>query len=867
MSNLRCLLLILSFLGYVNSFAQTTVEGYVWDHSSQEGIPGVTLSVKCADSTEIKAFAITDTKGYYKIHFPFLMDSLMIEASCLGYETQCLKMVSTILRYDFSLKEKLFQLKEVKIKANKITQREDTITYVAPAFTSIKDRSLEDILKKMPGITVRSDGSIQYDGKSINRFYIEDMNLLDGQYTLASRNLSPDKVASVQVLENHQPIKALENTEFSDRAALNIKLKKNGRSQWLGNGDIALGFSPFLWQARAFSVHIAPQQQGLFSYKGNNTGVDILSELNALPLEEFVSGLYMPLASSLFSSPFISSPALSAKRSFFNSSHLLTLNQLWKYRPDTDVRLNIDFMHEEQQQESRQRTEYFQADANSVFFSEQDRVESKLNGLRGKFTFIKNKKTYYLENKVTANARWQEVQSSILTSNTVSQKEKLPQYSLTNQFHLVRSLDRIKLRVISMNQYESLPQKLNVNVPEKDKTGLYGFEQEAGQKIGSSHTAFQLERSRGAWKFSTRLEYNLKWNRIRTNLNGHHTYPENDNNVYSRWDHQIGIIPGIVWTKNKWDIEIKIPVKWQKIKDKSDGEAGWYCNPSGIVRYKLNSYWNLNVRGSYARQYESLSSLASDRMTNYRTFYRFNGHLPFSRTFSADALLSYRNVISAFFSNVHYSYRQVRKDNIQERIIKENYIITDVVKHPYHTESHSLSGEISKLLEWKELNLKLGIQGSKDNFSIMQNNVVQPYTMWSANIEPQINLNIFHHNTLSYKLQYTYNKQQIPGEKSSHYTVLKQDFSLFWVLLPRLNLTITGEYFYNRFDGGNHVKIFLADMELRCTLIKHLEISALWSNIFDKCYYSYSYFTNLSEANYAYKIRPSELLISLNYKF
>lgn len=867
MSNLGCLLLILSFLGCGNVIAQTTVEGYVLDHSSQEGIPGVTLSVKHADSTEIKAFAITDKKGYYKIHFPFHIDSLLIEAKCLGYETQYLKMVPTILKYDFSLREKSFQLKEVKIKANKITQRGDTITYSAPVFTSVKDRSLEDILKKMPGITVSSDGSIQYNGKSINRFYIEGMNLLDGQYTLASRNLSPDKVASVQVLENHQPIKALENTEFSDRAALNIKLKKNGRSQWLGNGDIALGFSPFLWQARAFSVHIAPRQQGLFSYKGNNTGVDILSELNALPLEEFVSGLYIPLAPSLFSSPFISSPALSVKRSFFNKSHLLTLNQLWKYRPDTDVRLNIDFMNEEQKQESKQWTEYFRADTTSVIFSEQDCVESQLNSLRGKFTFIKNKKTYYLENKATANAKWQEVQSGILTSDAIGQKEKLPQYSLTNQFRLVRSFNRIQLRVISMNQYESLPQNLKVNIPEKGKNGLYGFEQEAGQKMWSSNTTFQFERSLSAWKFSVRLEYNLKWNRIRTGLNWHTVYPENDNNIYSRWDHQVGIIPGIVLTKNKWEVEIKVPVKWQKINDKSDGEVRWCCNPSGIIRYKLNSYWNLNLIGSYVRQYENLSSLASGRMTNYRTFYRFYGNLPFTNTLSADAFLVYRNVLSAFFSNVHYSYRQVHKDNIQERIIKENYIITDMVKHPYHTESHSLSGEISKLLKWKELNLKLLMQGSKDNFSIMQNNLVQPYTIWSALIEPQINLTIFNSNTLSYKLQYLYNKQQISEENSSNNTVLKQDISLFWVLFPRLNLTINGEYFYNRFDDGNSMKIFLADMELRCNLIKHLEISALWSNIFDKRYYSYSYFTDLSEVNYSYKIRPSELLISLNYKF
>lgn len=97
--------------------------------------------------------------------------------------------------------------------------------------------------------------------------------------------------------------------------------------------------------------------------------------------------------------------------------------------------------------------------------------------------------------------------------------------------------------------------------------------------------------------------------------------------------------------------------------------------------------------------------------------------------------------------------------------------------------------------------------------------------------------------------------------------MLKQDFSLFWVLFPELNLTFTGEHFYNRFNAENSVSIFLADLELRCHFIKRLEIATQRSNIFDKHYYSYSYFTDLSEAYYSYKIRPTELLVGLSYKF
>jgi hypothetical protein len=68
------------------------------------------------------------------------------------------------------------------------------------------------------------DGKILYQGKAINKYYIEGLDLLEGKYNLANDNL-PYQEVSQQILENHQPIKTLDSLQFSDRTALNIKLK------------------------------------------------------------------------------------------------------------------------------------------------------------------------------------------------------------------------------------------------------------------------------------------------------------------------------------------------------------------------------------------------------------------------------------------------------------------------------------------------------------------------------------------------------------------------------------------------------------------------------------------------------------------
>jgi hypothetical protein len=51
---------------------------------------------------------------------------------------------------------------------------------------------------------VLPDGKILYQGKAINKYYIEGLDLLEGKYNLANDNLPYQEVSQVQILENHQ---------------------------------------------------------------------------------------------------------------------------------------------------------------------------------------------------------------------------------------------------------------------------------------------------------------------------------------------------------------------------------------------------------------------------------------------------------------------------------------------------------------------------------------------------------------------------------------------------------------------------------------------------------------------------------------
>ncbi|NHW60290.1 hypothetical protein HA378_34530, partial [Escherichia coli] len=72
------------------------------------------------------------------------------------------------------------EIKEVKLKTRMITKKGDTISYDLKAFESKNDRTLADVLKKIPGIEVNKDGTVLYQGEAINKFYVNGKDLMEG---------------------------------------------------------------------------------------------------------------------------------------------------------------------------------------------------------------------------------------------------------------------------------------------------------------------------------------------------------------------------------------------------------------------------------------------------------------------------------------------------------------------------------------------------------------------------------------------------------------------------------------------------------------------------------------------------------------
>lgn len=194
---------------------QVTLSGKVEDAYTGNGLQGVMVTIRPAAGNRILKFTKTQADGSFLLSLNAIPDGRnVLHFSMMGYAVKTIPLSKDTTVYHVLLTEQATKLKDVVVKAPSIRQRGDTISYNVASFADANDKSLADVLKKMPGMEVSDKGEIKYNGKAINKFYIEGHDMLGGRYSIATNNIHQKDVGSVEVMTNHQPIKALEDMSF-----------------------------------------------------------------------------------------------------------------------------------------------------------------------------------------------------------------------------------------------------------------------------------------------------------------------------------------------------------------------------------------------------------------------------------------------------------------------------------------------------------------------------------------------------------------------------------------------------------------------------------------------------------------------------
>ena len=276
----KCLLMLLMILFSPMAFAQQSgvnVTGSVVEQGSDTPIEQATvrlLNVK--DSAMVRgvvsarngSFTLKNVKkGSYLLHITFIgYDPLYQPLQITGKK-------NPVNVGKLELSDGAIELGEAVVigKAPEVTVRNDTVEYNADSYKVTEGSVLEDLLKKMPGVEVDSEGKITVNGKEVKKVMVDGKEFFSDDPKVASKNLPAKMIDKLQVLDKKSDMAQM--TGFDDgeeETVINLTVKPGMKQGWVGNAYGGYG-SKDRYEGNAMVNRFVNNDQITFMGGANNT--------------------------------------------------------------------------------------------------------------------------------------------------------------------------------------------------------------------------------------------------------------------------------------------------------------------------------------------------------------------------------------------------------------------------------------------------------------------------------------------------------------------------------------------------------------------------------------------------------------------
>jgi hypothetical protein len=245
------LLLSLPFVGSgqaKDSIKTGSLAGVIKDSVGGNVMQYVTISLfRKADST-ILDYQLSGPQGEFHFKSVPLMTPVILDFSFTGYKSASRIITIDSAHRDFKTKDVFLArgygtLEEVVVQAVvPIKMNGDTLEINPGAFKLDSNAVVEDMLRRVPGMTLWGDGSITVNGKEVNKVLVDGKQFFANDPAIATQNLPKNAIDKIQVYQETDYSK--DNAEVSPSDSLltmNIKLKPNKRSGYFGKAGGGLG--------------------------------------------------------------------------------------------------------------------------------------------------------------------------------------------------------------------------------------------------------------------------------------------------------------------------------------------------------------------------------------------------------------------------------------------------------------------------------------------------------------------------------------------------------------------------------------------------------------------------------------------------
>ncbi|MBR8785283.1 hypothetical protein IX308_001481 [Porphyromonas levii] len=696
----------LLLLAWVSAGAQ--VSGVVVDSENNKPISGV--MVKAIVNGMTKAFATSDPKGVFNI--PKAPLPCTLSFSHLSYESYKAE-ASNNQPTTYRLVPSNRQLEDVVIEAPRIVQRGDTTTYHLGRFVSKRDVTVQEALKKLPGVEVTKGGTISYLGKAIDKLTIDGMDLVERDYQSTIQNLRHEKVAKVEIMENQQEVKMLKDLVGDDKIVMNLVLNRKARGRANGKAEIGTGIDSHkevAYRGMGHLLYVQPRWQTTMEGRlDKNFNATDEVQHSIIPQLKPNS----PLLSALPKGLSVPTPSISPHFYLRQKGGQGKLKSIYQIASDRTIRADLSYSDYTSRHTYGNELTFLNPSSGDNLLLDENKVDirSREQVVKGMLEYKRDGQKNYLKEAIDYVGVGQYQQDNILRAphpitQVVEQRSHLVRNSL-------RWYTRRGDRVFSLNSdisYQTAP-LLSLTVPELTQR----FREQMAQASLSS--SFLLSIGKG-WQLSIPIEAQYTYDVI-----------SKDGLEFTRGNRLALTLSPRLWrfTQGENNLSLTIPTTLAVMKDGAKpSETRLLLSPSLYFMHRFNRTWSVFGNLSYNQNVGSLLDLLrTPYFTTYREELLGSGNLRNTRGVNGEFHFGFRAPIRELYGNISLTGRYDYSDHLFSDDPSERLNRIELVKGDNTSGSYGLNAYISRFLRKSKTKISLGLAVNYAHFQSIRQDTQQ----------------------------------------------------------------------------------------------------------------------------------------------
>lgn len=837
--------------------------------TSLNGQPVADVVVTAVQGKRMLAFGSTDANGNYSLsfkaqgqvimsfrHLAFAQDTLMVQADG---KSQTIDMVLT---------PQAVSLQEVAVKAPPVRLEGDTVKYTLAQFAAKDDVTLEDGLKRIPGMEIDESGAISFMGKGISNFYIEGLDLLGGRYNLATRGIPVDYASQVEVLTHHHD-KLIDRDEESEEVAINVRLSKKAKFRPFGKSEAGTGWQEDepLYGLGLTGLLFNKDFQTICAAKVSNQ-----NDFASYDMTDHSSGSSLETkATQLLSS--LSGGESPQGRSRYRRDLMATANTIWRLDTASTLRVNVGYTFQRGTSSTTTTTLYDLGDL-QITVGELTRTMQRQHSPSLDLRYVKDLSDsyWYDDLKMAGNFACGECPVTLWgeSDDEVWQQRRASSFRLHNNLLHIFRIGNHKMRLYSQVAFTRTPllrMTLGSVRQTAQSTGLYT----------DHRTNFTLRLGSG-WRINLPVSLMANYDFLEAIQTS--SLPTDDGwggaSASSRlhgWTISPRLSPGTDWRSRnqKLFFETSVGVRWismmftEQVASQHTDLHKLYVEPSAHLRYSISPMTEWHLRSSLTNSTgDVLDLLTTPVQTSFRTQTAGSGILAHSQAWNTSAEFKHNLPLRFLSLTASAAWTQSKCDVMTARQVTGTDVSESALSHDNTTNAASAKASVSKNI--LPIYTKITLTGEWNWYRTHILSQQMPTTLtgqgWGGQLAAQI-------SPLSWtELDYTCHV----GSNTSRYSdVRRNTWNLQHVATLTLRPTARLSFYctllqsHQRMADKTNRNFTLLDAGARYKCKRYV-LTAELDNLLDTRHYAYSSFSGTATVNRDYNLCGRSFFVSIAWQ-